>query len=91
MSIANAASGLASFGTLEIVLGKHGVILSRGTRRSVYLPQVATDTGWDLATFLSNLSRKAGLPMDAWRQPATRFDVFTAEVFGEPEKSHAAQ
>ncbi len=78
-------------GPSDIVLGKHGVLLSRGARRSVYLPQVATDTGWDLATFLSNLSRKAGLPMDAWRQPTTRFDVFTAEVFGEPEKSHAAQ
>ncbi|MBN1342712.1 MAG: AmmeMemoRadiSam system protein B [Phycisphaerae bacterium] len=75
----------------QIVLGKHGVILTRGLRRSVYLPQVATETGWDLETFLSRLSMKAGLPADAWRQPGTRLEVFTAEVFGEPEVSHASK
>ncbi len=75
----------------EIVLGKHGVILTRGRRRSVYLPQVATETGWDLETFLSRLSLKANLPADAWRRHGTRLEVFTAEVFGEPEKPHASK
>jgi len=78
-------------GADQIVLGKHGVILSRGMKRSVYLPQVATETGWDLETFLSRLSRKAGLPPEAWKQQGTRLEVFTAEVFGEPEKSHASK
>jgi AmmeMemoRadiSam system protein B/AmmeMemoRadiSam system protein A len=71
----------------EIVLGTHGVILTRGMRRSVFLPQVATETGWNLETFLSRLSLKAGLPEDAWRRQGTQFEVFTAEVFGEPEKT----
>ena len=75
----------------KIELGKHGVILTRGTRRSVYLPQVATETGWDLETFLSHLSEKANLPADAWRRHGTRIEVFTAEVFGEPEADHAAK
>lgn len=75
----------------EIQLGRHGVILSRGLRRSVFLPQVATETGWDLETFLSRLSLKAGLSADAWKKSGTRFEVFTAEVFGEREGSHAAQ
>ena len=65
-----------------IVLGTHGVVLSKGGRRAVFLPQVATETGWDLPTFLSNLSAKAGLSSDAWRTGA-RFEVFTAQVFGE--------
>ena len=67
-----------------IVLGKHGVLLSKAGRRAVFLPQVATETGWDLATFLSSLSQKAGLAPDAWKSGA-RFEVFTAQVFGEHE------
>ena len=31
-----------------IVLGKHGVLLTKSGRRAVFLPQVATETGWDL-------------------------------------------
>jgi hypothetical protein len=65
-----------------IVLGTHGVVLTKAGRRAVFLPQVATETGWDLPTFLSHLSAKAGLSSDAWRTGA-RFEVFTAQVFGE--------
>jgi MEMO1 family protein len=65
-----------------IVLGTHGVVLSKGGYRAVFLPQVATETGWDVATFLSQLSLKAGMSADAWRSGAT-FEVFTAQVFGE--------
>jgi AmmeMemoRadiSam system protein A len=78
-------------GPSEIVLGKHGVVLTRGMRRSVFLPQVATETGWTLEMFLSRLSAKAGLSPDAWKQDGTRFEVFTAEVFGEPERSHGSK
>ncbi len=48
----------------------------------MFLPQVATETGWDLPTFLSALAQKAGMAPDAWRSGA-RFEVFTAQVFGE--------
>jgi AmmeMemoRadiSam system protein B/AmmeMemoRadiSam system protein A len=68
-----------------IRLGVHGVSLVwNGRRGSVYLPQVATETGWDLETFLSRLCRKGGLPADAWRDKnRMQFDLFTAEVFHE--------
>ncbi len=69
-------------GPEDIALGRHGVILAKGDRRAVFLPQVATETGWDRDTFLTQLARKAGLPGDAWRSGAT-FEVFTAQVFGE--------
>jgi hypothetical protein len=71
-------------GPEDIVLGKHGVVLTKSGRGAVFLPQVATETGWDLSTFLSALSQKAGLAPDAWRSGA-RFEVFTAQVFGEHE------
>lgn len=75
----------------DIVLGTHGVVLTRGMRRAVFLPQVATETGWDRETFLSRLCMKAGLAPDAWKKDGTRFDVFTAEVFGEHEVGHGSE
>ncbi len=71
----------------EIIMGTHGVIVRRGARGGVFLPQVATETGWSKERFLSELcSQKAGLPPDCWQDPATTLEVFTAEVFGEKEK-----
>ena len=69
----------------DIVLGQHGIILRKGGRSALYLPQVAPEQGWNLEQTLSSLSRKAGLPADAWKD-GTSFSVFEAEVFGEPER-----
>jgi hypothetical protein len=69
-------------GPEAIVVGTHGVILAKGGARAVFLPQVASEQGWDRETMLRQLARKAGLPADAWRQGA-RFEVFTAQVCGE--------
>lgn len=68
----------------DIVLGHHGVVLNKGGRRALFLPQVARESGWDRDTFLTHLARKAGLPGDAWRSGAS-FEVFTAQVFEEDE------
>lgn len=68
----------------EIEMGKHGVIVSRGIRKGVFLPQVATETGWDKITFLRHLCQdKAGLPPDAWKDKDTEIQIFTAQVFEE--------
>jgi len=70
----------------DIVLGKHGVIVRKGYNTGVFLPQVATETGWTKEEFLNELcSQKAGLPPDAWRDKDTELFVFTAQVFGEKE------
>jgi AMMECR1 domain-containing protein len=66
----------------DIVIGKHGVIIDREGRRAVFLPQVAPAQGWDRAETLTHLSRKAGLPPDAWKEGAS-FLVFLAEVIEE--------
>jgi AmmeMemoRadiSam system protein A len=68
----------------EIELGKHGVIVKRGFSGGVYLPQVATETGWTKEQFMESLcSGKAGMPPDAYKDPKTEIYVFEAEVFGE--------
>lgn len=66
----------------EIEIGRHGILLSKGRARAVFLPQVAPEQGWNLETTLDHLSLKAGLGPDAWREGA-RFQVFEAEVFAE--------
>ncbi|MFA4943671.1 MAG: AmmeMemoRadiSam system protein B [Lentisphaeria bacterium] len=68
----------------EFVLGRHGIILSKGRAAAVFLPQVAPEQGWDKETTLTHLALKAGLPPDAWRRGAS-FEVFEAIVFGEHE------
>ena len=67
-----------------IRVGEHGVVLAKDGRRAVFLPQVATEQGWNRDTMLDQLSLKAGLPKKAWQQGAT-FEVFTAQVFSELE------
>ncbi len=70
----------------EIILRKHGVLVKRGFKTGVFLPQVATETGWSKEEFLSYLcSEKAGLPKDAWKDKDTELYVFTAEIFSEKE------
>ena len=68
----------------EFELGKHGVIIQKGFNQGVFLPQVATETGWKKEEFLSNLcAHKAGLPPDAWQDKDTKIYVFEAKVFEE--------
>ena len=64
----------------EIEVGRHGILLGKQGRQAVFLPQVATEQGWDLTTTLHHLCRKAGLPPDAWHDGA-RLHVFEADVF----------
>lgn len=69
-----------------IELGKHGVLVKKGYRGGVFLPQVATETGWSKEEFLSNLcAHKAGLDPFAWRDGSAEIYIFTAEVFNEKE------
>lgn len=59
----------------DIIIGTDGVILSKGNKQSVFLPQVATEYGWDLDETLKQLCIKAGLNENEWRSDA-KFDVF---------------
>ncbi len=64
----------------DIVIGRDGIILKKDGCSAVFLPQVATEQGWNLEETLSHLSMKAGLPFNAWKEGA-EFMVFQANVF----------
>jgi AmmeMemoRadiSam system protein A len=69
----------------QIVIGKHGLLITRGWQRGVLLPQVASEFGWPAARFLEETCAKAGLERDAWKHPDARVEAFTAEIFSESD------
>jgi len=75
-----------------IEVGRHGLLVRRGAFRGLLLPQVPTHYRWSRERFLEETCVKAGLDRDAWKDPETRIEAFTAEVFSEAEfhpQSHA--
>jgi AmmeMemoRadiSam system protein A len=61
--------------------GRDGVRLDLGPHRAVFLPEVATDHGWDRDELLRQLARKAGIRGGDWR--GARLGTFRTESFGE--------
>jgi AmmeMemoRadiSam system protein A len=80
----SALTPLARIDVEEIVLGRHGLMIVRGRRSGLLLPQVPTLFGMvDREEFLDALCRKAGLPSGAWSHPKVALYGFEAEVWGE--------
>jgi len=70
----------------KIRMGIDGVWIRKGIRSGVYLPQVATETGWSRTEFLESLcSGKAGLTKDAYKDPDTEIYIYQVEKFTEGE------
>ena len=68
----------------DLRIGTHGIYVVRGGRSGCFLPEVATDQGWDATRFLDECcAGKAGLPAGAWRQPDAKVFLFTSEKFGQ--------
>lgn len=65
----------------QIEVGRHGLLMRRGNRSGLLLPQVPVEWGWSRDQFLAQTCRKAGLPVDAWRDPGTDIYWFEAVVF----------
>ncbi len=66
----------------NIEIGRHGVVLRKGSHSAVFLPQVAPEQGWGLEETLTHLALKAGLASNDW-ESGCEFHVFEAIVFGE--------
>ncbi|HWW50490.1 MAG TPA: AmmeMemoRadiSam system protein A [Verrucomicrobiae bacterium] len=66
-----------------IEAGKHGLMVSKDSRRGVLLPQVAREFRWTAERLLEETCVKAGLGRDAWKDPSTRIQAFAAEAFSE--------
>ncbi|MHC5143115.1 MAG: AmmeMemoRadiSam system protein A [Planctomycetota bacterium] len=69
---------------LSLRLGVDGIYITDGRTSGCFLPQVATETGWNEEDFLSFCcAHKAGLAPKAWKtDPGVEVYLFTAEVFG---------
>jgi uncharacterized protein (TIGR00296 family) len=67
----------------EVVVGKHGLVLSGEAAVGLLLPQVPVEHGWNRAEFLDGLCVKAGLPAGSWRRPDLTLSAFEAEVWAE--------
>ena len=69
----------------KVVVGRDGLIMSRGGKSGLLLPQVPIEWQWNRDEFLAHTCRKAGLPLDCWRDPETKIESFRAIVWGEDD------
>ncbi len=68
-----------------VEVGKDGLIVGKGWRRGLLLPQVPVEWGWNSEEFVSQCCVKAGLPQDEWRKPGIEVYKFQAILFKEDE------
>jgi len=68
------------FSLSDILVGKHGLIVKKGSQQGLLLPQVATDYGWTAQEFLDQTYVKAGLTS---RDGNAEIFVFEGQVFSE--------
>jgi AmmeMemoRadiSam system protein A len=67
----------------EVEIGNHGLLVERGPRRGLLLPQVAVEHRLNREQFLAETCAKAGLPRDAWKDPETKLYGFQCEIIAE--------
>lgn len=67
----------------DIVVGRDGLIITKGYNRGLLLPQVPVEQGWDRSEFLTHTCYKAGLPGDSWKSKDLQIEKFSAQVFSE--------
>ena len=66
----------------EIQLGKHGIYIKKGQNSGTFLPQVATETGWNLEEFLGHCAQdKARIGWSEWRE--ADLYIYEALIFTE--------
>ena len=68
----------------EVTPGRDGVLIRRGGRQGLLLPQVAPELGWGREELLDGACRKAGLAAGAWRDARTELLSFQAQVITGP-------
>ncbi|MBU1247808.1 MAG: AmmeMemoRadiSam system protein A [Proteobacteria bacterium] len=66
---------------LAIEVGRHGVIIQRGEKSGLLLPQVPVQWGWNREQFLEQTCHKAGLDPSVLNLTGTNIFWFEAVVF----------
>ncbi|MFC2098299.1 AmmeMemoRadiSam system protein B [Bacteroidota bacterium] len=71
----------------EIKLGQHGIYIKKGHNSGTFLPQVATQTGWNLEEFLGHCARdKAQIGWFGWKD--AELYIYEALIFTEEDCKH---
>lgn len=63
-----------------IEVGKHGLVISKGDKSGLLLPQVPVENHWSRETFLQQTCLKAGLSKNDWKAGADIY-IFEAIIF----------
>lgn len=75
---------------LSLTVGTHGIYIRTPRGAGCFLPEVATELGWDARQFLTHCCReKAMLSPDAWQRPDAEVFLFTVEKIEEPADGEA--
>jgi len=67
----------------NVVVGKHGLLVSYKYSSGVLLPQVPVEQKWNQTQYLEGVCNKAGLPSNCYMQKDCELKAFTALVFSE--------
>lgn len=79
----NALTPLAPIHADDVQVGRHGLMVARGQRAGLLLPDVPLRFGWNCVQFLEGTCQKAGLPRNAWQDADVRLFGFESEEWGE--------
>ncbi|MFB0566455.1 MAG: AmmeMemoRadiSam system protein B [Candidatus Aminicenantaceae bacterium] len=64
----------------QVIVGKHGLVISKNGKKGLLLPQVPVENNWSRKEFLEQACIKSGLPREAWKKGAEIY-IFEAIVF----------
>ena len=70
----------------QVIAGKHGITVEYEYYRGTYLPQVATEQGWNTEEFCTSCAyHKAGIPrtVDVFNDKEVSWQTYTATVVSE--------
>jgi len=79
----NVLSPMTPMNPEDVEVGKHGLLINKGSCGGLFLPEVAVSQDWDRLTFLDELCRKANLPKGSWRNAEAELQAFESEAWEE--------
>ncbi len=69
----------------DIQIGQDGLIVERGSKRGLLLPQVPVRYDWSVEEFLSLTCLKAGLDKDCWKREDVKVYKFQSDIYEEAQ------
>ena len=79
----NVLSPMIPINPEDVEVGKHGLLINKGSHGGLFLPEVAVSQNWDRLTFLAEVCRKANLPKGSWRNAEAKLQAFESEAWEE--------